>query len=94
MAVSGAFATATEMPILAVKKLASDTKKKHAVNKKNASQGLRSIKKTRIKKKNAIRSFFFARPSLIKLKNMGAVEMFFVANKKHGCSGSLFCPNL
>ena len=92
MVVSGAFATATEMPILAVKKLASDTKKKHTVNKKCFTR-LAVNKKTRIKKKR-YPQFFFARPSLIKLKNMGAVEMFFVANKKHGCSGSLFCPNL
>ena len=92
MVVSGAFATATEMPILAVKNVGIRHKKIYgkqkcftrlAVNKKNQDQ-----------EKNAIRSFFFARPSLIKLKNMGAVEMFFVANKKHGCSGSLSPINL
>ena len=92
MVVSGAFATATEMPILAVKNVGIRHKKKHTVNKECFTR--LAVNKKIGSRKNAIRSFFFARPSLIKLKNMGAVEMFFVANKKHGCSGSLFCPNL
>ena len=60
--VSGAFATAIEMPILAVKH--AGIRHKHAVNKK-CSPGLAVNKKVGIKKKLPS-DFFFARPFLIK----------------------------
>ena len=87
VAVSGAFATATEIPILAVKKaLASYIKK---AGEKKAQTPRLAEKQTGIKKKT-LPAVFFARPSLIKLKNMGAVEVFFENIKKGFRSGSLF----
>ena len=92
VAVSGAFATATVIPTLAVKKRLHHTQKRLA-EKKTKHQGWRK-KKYLESRKNAPRIFFFARTSLIKLKKMGAVEVFFENIKKDGCSGSLFLKSI
>ena len=87
VAVSGAFATATEIPILAVKKNPGIIQKKGWRKKLNSNTKAGGQKKY---KKPLPAVFFFARPSLIKLKNMGAVEVFFENIKKGFRSGSLF----
>ena len=77
VAVSGAFATATEIPMLAVKN-AGIRHKKALHSQLQLKHDACGKQKTIESRKKRTPQFFFARPSLIKLKNMGAVEVFLV----------------
>ena len=60
------------------------------MKKKTQPPSLAEKKKPGINKKTLPAFFFFARTSLIKLKKMGAVDIFSEHFKKDGCSGHLF----
>ena len=76
----------TDIPTLAVKTLASYIKMLAETKNSNTKAG---GEKSGINKKRSPH-FFFARTSLIKLKKMGAVDIFSENFKKDGCSGHLF----
>ena len=75
---SGPFASATEIPILAVKQtLASDIKKR-CIRNCNLNAEACGKKMVGSMKKSIAAVFLFARPSLIKLKKMVAGDAFFI----------------